>query len=1184
MVLPDIDPGATAVIGFKFYAKIRIGGGTARPADGMSISFADPTDAVVAGGTVGEEGTTSGLVVSFDTWDNRDGGTALAGDGTAIDIKVNNIIVAHKLFAGDGSRGGYCSVVETDAAGAPVSIETDPAGTAAPGVWADFEMILSPGGTLSVNYKGLPIFRDIVTGFTPRLGRFVIGGRTGGANDNHWIDNIGITTDVGDPPPRVISTTPNAPGRRDVGELTPISFLIDATAGFSQVDPASINLTLNGTDVTSSAVVASPGPGQTSVTYTPTGLGLAVGSKQDAVLTYREDRDALRNVTARNTFYVTAVPAATATGSSLFVEAEDFNYSDGTTHGQFFDFPTPNAAYNGLAAKHTIDYNQAATNPDSPLYRVLTEALNGIVGIGDNNRAGTPITTDYKVGWNDNGDWFNYTRTFPNTTYKIYGRFSSGGANTAAQLDKVTSDRTVSPQTTQPLGTFRDLTTGGWDSFCFIPLRDASGNDVIVRLNGLTTLRVTTLPGNYDFNYLAFVPTFSPTLRPSVVTTTPATGTESLRDPLIKVSIADQDTAVVPGSIRMFLGTNELTPLVITDTAGGAEAQFQVTSFLPFGSAQTATVIFTDNDAVAVTQTNSWNFTVGPFKSGSRTLFVEAEDFNYSVDGVAGFHANFGDPDCSLLGSNGVAQVDYASGDNSLDGGAVPAYRPATTVEMAKPGTDGFVRGDHSITCSYIVGWNDPGDWQNYTRIFTNNIRYNVYARLASGGAAEDVEFAKITSDPSQPNQTKDVIGEFRSPATGNWDTFHTVPLRNTAGDLISLRLFGTNTFRVSHLPGNYDINYFAFVEADIPFVPARLASTEPRADSTYARQPRITAVIQDEDSQVVASSLRLFYDGTEVTSSSTITDTAAGAEIAYQVLTASPTGTVHNVEVRWTDNQGTPLTQNYAFAYREGIYNAEQNLFIEMEDHNTAGGDFLPSKPGVPFNTKSLYAGLDAVAGTDYNDVTGDSHQYRAPALMVGMVGINDAYVGGAGPRPGFVVTDYKVGWTDPGPPDWYNYTRDFGVGGNYNVYLRASHGDGAATIGGRLDLLDDPAVPTVITPLGNFRAPATGGWDTFTFVPLKDTAGSQVVVPLSNVKTLRFSVEASGGDVNYLMFVPAVQVGGRLTITHTGNNVTVTWPSGSLQTAPAITGPWTTQAGATSPLQLNNTTGMQFFRTITP
>jgi hypothetical protein len=125
---------------------------------------------------------------------------------------------------------------------------------------------------------------------------------------------------------------------------------------------------------------------------------------------------------------------------------------------------------------------------------------------------------------------------------------------------------------------------------------------------------------------------------------------------------------------------------------------------------------------------------------------------------------------------------------------------------------------------------------------------------------------------------------------------------------------------------------------------------------------------------------------------------------------------------------------------------------------------------------------------------------------------------------------------------------------------------------------------VPTVITPLGNFRAPATGGWDTFTYVPLKDTGGNVVVLPLSGVHTLRYSIEANGGDINYLMFVPAVQVGPRLTITHTGNNVTVSWPSGSLQSAPAITGPWTTEAGAVSPLQLNGTTGMKFYRTISP
>jgi hypothetical protein len=203
----------------------------------------------------------------------------------------------------------------------------------------------------------------------------------------------------------------------------------------------------------------------------------------------------------------------------------------------------------------------------------------------------------------------------------------------------------------------------------------------------------------------------------------------------------------------------------------------------------------------------------------------------------------------------------------------------------------------------------------------------------------------------------------------------------------------------------------------------------------------------------------------------------------------------------------------------------------------------------------------------------------------MVGMVNLGDAYRTGAGPRPGFeVVSDYKTGWTDPGPPDWYNFTRDYGVGGTYNVWLRASHGDGAATIGGRLDHLADPAVPTTITPLGNFRAPATGNWDGFTFVPLKDTGGNNVVLPLSGVQTLRYSVEASGGDVNYLMFVPAAPLGPRLTVSATGNNVTVTWPSGQLQSAPAITGPWADETGAVSPATFNNTTGMRFYRAFTP
>src|SRR5688572_11410391 len=49
VVMPDPDAGSV-VNAFKFTSKVRIGGGTTRPADGMSFSFADDP-----GATVGEE-------------------------------------------------------------------------------------------------------------------------------------------------------------------------------------------------------------------------------------------------------------------------------------------------------------------------------------------------------------------------------------------------------------------------------------------------------------------------------------------------------------------------------------------------------------------------------------------------------------------------------------------------------------------------------------------------------------------------------------------------------------------------------------------------------------------------------------------------------------------------------------------------------------------------------------------------------------------------------------------------------------------------------------------------------------------------------------------------------------------------------------------------------------------------
>jgi hypothetical protein len=53
-------------------------------------------------------------------------------------------------------------------------------------------------------------------------------------------------------------------------------------------------------------------------------------------------------------------------------------------------------------------------------------------------------------------------------------------------------------------------------------------------------------------------------------------------------------------------------------------------------------------------------------------------------------------------------------------------------------------------------------------------------------------------------------------------------------------------------------------------------------------------------------------------------------------------------------------------------------------------------------------------------------------------------------------------------------------------------------------------------------------------------------------------------------------------LTITHTGSNVTLTWPNGTLLEAPTVSGPWTTNSAAVSPYTVTATSGDQFFKVI--
>lgn len=196
--LKDLD-NATAIESFNMDFKIRIGGGSSTPADGISLFFGG----VEGLGAFGEEGPLGipGLTIAFDIYDNGN------LEAPAIDIKVNGEVIAHKPYDIFGI------VSDTFA---PVSIR------------------LKRNGTLTMTYKGQPVVTDLwLPGYAPTAGdRFAWGARTGDLNANQWIDDLNISTVLATPVGPSITTHPTAQAANERGSVT-FSVVADGSAPLS---------------------------------------------------------------------------------------------------------------------------------------------------------------------------------------------------------------------------------------------------------------------------------------------------------------------------------------------------------------------------------------------------------------------------------------------------------------------------------------------------------------------------------------------------------------------------------------------------------------------------------------------------------------------------------------------------------------------------------------------------------------------------------------------------------------------------------------------------------------------------------------------------------------------------------------------------------------------------------------
>lgn len=210
------------------------------------------------------------------------------------------------------------------------------------------------------------------------------------------------------------------------------------------------------------------------------------------------------------------MPALRAQGD-FYIEAEDFNYDGGESRAAASVMPYLGGAYNGLAAVHDVDYHRnnfegsadeyrQGENPNVPMTANLKPE--------DVDRGSWVVTTNYRLGWINGGNWMNYTRDFPDGHYRVYAALSIDNTNPDSMrgsLQRVTSGATTTSQTLEQLGSFSGQGSGGWGVNGLVPLKAPAGEELVLHLSGPTTLRFTTGAG--DFDYLKFASIAPPSIR-----------------------------------------------------------------------------------------------------------------------------------------------------------------------------------------------------------------------------------------------------------------------------------------------------------------------------------------------------------------------------------------------------------------------------------------------------------------------------------------------------------------------------------------------------------------------------------------------------------------------------------------------------------------------------------------------
>ena len=544
---------------------------------------------------------------------------------------------------------------------------------------------------------------------------------------------------------------------------------------------------------------------------------------------------------------------------------------------------------------------------------------------------------------------------------------------------------------------------------------------------------------------------------------------------------------------------------------------------------------------VFIVNAEDYDFTNGMFIENPTPTSAPAANSYFGTAGVLGV-------DLSTYGGTGVLPGNGAAQLIRSDG--YSAMQKAADIQLPQ-----YAAANDPNVYNVQIAYNNGGNWFNYTRNYPTG-NYLVYLRYNNGNAGNVESFNLLTSGYGTANQTTTNLGVFIGDNTGAGYAW--VPLTDTYGnDVIVSVPAGKNTLQL--LSGNgaaaggiANFVDFIFVPAGTSFAPSinnlNPNNLHPPINANiFLNVTNITYSVGSAFSTVATNNIHTLINGVDVSSSVSY----SGNNTNWSASLPCPQNQLITLTINATDANG--LSNSVAETFDTFT---QSNMMIEAVDFDFNGGHFIDNPiptAGLFTATNSYYnGGVDATnAGLLNVDYSGshigggnETENYRPLDTAIGNEitadFLRDKFINADG--LGGNAQDYDMGYWGNG--FWENYTRTFPAR-SYNVFARLAGGAGPFS-GTTLAVVTSGRGTTTQTTsvVGSFADSNAAGWQTWHWIPLRDTNGALAAVSLGGVQTLRLT---SGNNLNahYLMFVPAGSKPVNMTVSISGSSISLHFPT---------------------------------------